>query len=92
MIKLKSNNRTEFVGSNLYYSQEFVDDLYRKINTLDNILSKTKENIVLKINGYKEYIKYCLLISNIKTQRFEILSLKHRIAELEAILEMLEGK
>ena len=42
-------NRTEFIGLDLYYSQEFVDDLQNnyieEIKRLNNIINKAREYI-----------------------------------------------
>lgn len=38
-------NRTEFIGTNLYYSQDFVNDLYKEINKQKEVLNKIKEEL-----------------------------------------------
>ena len=35
-------NRTEFIGINLYYSQDFVDDIRKEIERLENIIKDAK--------------------------------------------------
>lgn len=62
-------NRTEFIGTNLYYSQDFVDDLYKEINELQNrkdkvmkYIKETRESDSCTIlpSGKTTDIGYCL--------------------------------
>ena len=48
-------NRTEFIGTYLYYSQDFVDDLYKEIERLNNILDTLMQDMaLLNATGNKE--------------------------------------
>lgn len=57
-------NRTEFIGTNLYYSQEFVDDMKRnyekEIDRLNKIIDKIEDFIQLKIIRYENEKDYML--------------------------------
>lgn len=44
-------NRTEFIGINLYYSQDFVDDRYKEIEELKQENKQLKEEIKKYINS-----------------------------------------
>ena len=49
-------NRTEFIGTNLYYSQEFIDDIKnnydQEIERLNNIIKRLEEFIEQEIELY----------------------------------------
>ena len=62
-------NRTIFIGTNLYYSQDFVDDKDKEIERLNNIIEKIQNDMIyldsLGVNQVKPRI-ICEIIELLK--------------------------
>ena len=78
-------NRTEFIGTYLYYSQDFVDDLYKEIERLNSLLKGEHEVNQMYLNNINKAIDY------IKEKSCNFL-VDLRLEELEDLLDILEGK
>lgn len=82
-------NRTEFIGTNLYYSQEFVDDKNKEIERLNNTIDKAIEYIKdqIRIDKALEYTEEYIRINDGYPDYIEMLN-----EERNDLLNILEGK
>lgn len=75
-------NRTEFIGTNLYYSQDFVDDLYKEIYrlTAKSTHYETKYyNEAKKVDDALDYIDREMIDNNVMCYKISQMDVKELV-------------
>lgn len=88
--------RTIFVGTDLFYSQEYVDEIVKLANDYYDIIHKIKLNCELSIYSINEKLildKICPFIQDGKVikNRFQEVRLKAIKSKCNEILKIIEG-
>lgn len=68
-------NRTEFIGTNLYYSQDFIDDRYKEIN---NLMEENKHLNLQLDQALKDYEN---AVSDYEQEHYKVVKAKEYIKE-----------
>lgn len=89
--------RTIFIGTDLYYSQEYVDELVKVANEYYDIIYKIKVNCNLSIYSINEYLtinKICPFTKDGKIirNRYQEVRLKAIRTKCKEILKLIESK
>ena len=93
----KKSNRTIFVGTDLYYSQEFVDEIVKTANDYYDIIHKIKENCIWSIYSINEILslnKICPFTKDGKIfrNRYQEVRLKAFKTKCKEILKIIESE